>query len=70
VPSWVDDDDITMVYEKANLLTRKTGIKHHVDHIVPLQSKIVCGLHVIENLQILTASNNCSKSNRLWPDMP
>lgn len=69
-PAWADLQAIRAVYEEAERLTRETGIKHHVDHIVPLQSEYVCGLHCEANLQVLTESENCSKNNRYWPDMP
>jgi hypothetical protein len=69
-PAWADPDAIRARYAEGARLTNETGIKHHVDHIVPLQSKLVCGLHCEANLQVLTETDNCSKNNRLWPDMP
>ena len=66
-PSWLTEDDHWMLeqaYDLAKLRTQMFGFKWHVDHIVPLQGKIVCGLHVPNNLQVIPASINCSKSNR------
>lgn len=48
----------------------KCSIEWHVDHRVPLQHKLVCGLHVEHNLQVIPATQNLIKNNRHWPDMP
>lgn len=63
-PPWANIDAIKAIYLEAARLTRVTGVPHHVDHIVPLRGKNVCGLHVEGNLQILTAKENVSKSNK------
>lgn len=65
-PKWLTPEhkiQIRAMYLAARDLTRRTGVKHVVDHIVPLRSEIVCGLHVPWNLQILTHTANCAKSN-------
>jgi hypothetical protein len=60
-PEWVDYRSIAKIYELAANLTFETGEKHHVDHIVPLKGKNVCGLHVPHNLQVITATENLKK---------
>ncbi len=69
-PSWADTVAILNIYRLARHQSKCLGIKFHVDHIVPLQSTLVCGLHVEDNLQIVPATLNHKKSNRVWPDMP
>ena len=67
-PVWVDHETMSGIYYLATLFNR-TGLALHVDHIVPLNSDTVCGLHCEANLQLLSASDNKSKGNRHWPDM-
>lgn len=62
-PVWADRDSIRAIYEKAKRLSELTGQQHHVDHVIPLRHKLVCGLHVPENLQILLAIDNLRKRN-------
>lgn len=64
---WSNKQNISDMYKKSVLLTKETGILHVVDHIDPLQNKLICGLHVENNLQILTVSENASKSNKFIP---
>ena len=68
-PTWADSEAIKGMYQLAAVFNR-TGMNLHVDHIVPLQSDLVCGLHCESNLQLMPASDNISKSNRHWSDMP
>jgi hypothetical protein len=63
IPSWANLDAIELIYAQC-----PDG--WHVDHIVPLVSKLVCGLHCEANLRHLPAFENMSKNNRHWPDMP
>lgn len=57
-PPWADKAAIRQIYLKAKAL----GM--HVDHIIPIKGGAVCGLHVPENLQLLTAAENHKKGNR------
>lgn len=67
-PPWLTLEhllQIQEIYKECKRLSIETGIKHHVDHIIPLQGVTVCGLHVPWNLQILTAFENVSKHNSI-----
>lgn len=63
-PKWADQEKITKVYKAA----QDAGLT--VDHVVPLRSPLVCGLHWEGNLEPIPASDNTRKGNRHWPDMP
>jgi 5-methylcytosine-specific restriction endonuclease McrA len=67
-PPWLTKEQLKQmqeVYKKALELYKLDGVKRHVDHIIPLKGKTVSGLHVPWNLQILTATENMQKSNKL-----
>ena len=68
-PKWADKNKIKTEYALAQWCTDVMGTPYHVDHIVPLKGKTVCGLHVEANLCVIPAADNISKSNHSWPDM-
>jgi 5-methylcytosine-specific restriction endonuclease McrA len=60
-PQWADLDAIREIYQSACA----HGLT--VDHVIPLKNPLVCGLHVQNNLQLLTPSENSSKGNKFDP---
>ncbi len=62
-PKWADLELIKMYYKRADYLTRCTGIQWSVDHIIPLQGVNISGLHVANNLRVITHSENSAKRN-------
>jgi hypothetical protein len=68
-PAWADMDRIKYTYAHCHWLNKTFGHNMHVDHIVPLNGKNVCGLHVHTNLQIIPAEENMKKSNRVLEDL-
>lgn len=64
-PKWANLDKIKRVYEIASELSRITGVPHEVDHIYPIKSDIMCGLHVENNLRVITRKENRSKGNKV-----
>jgi len=66
-PKWLTKDDwnkIEEYYIYAQFMTDSLGINYEVDHIIPLKGKNISGLHVPQNLQIITEEENESKGNK------
>lgn len=59
IPTWANLAAIEQLYMEA----AASGM--HVDHVYPLQGKTVCGLHVANNLRLLTPLENLKKGNRV-----
>lgn len=67
-PPWITKEQkqaIRQLYAQALQLTKITGERYVVDHIVPLRSPKVCGLHVPWNLRVITQEENLKKSNKI-----
>ena len=72
-PEWANTEFeefvMSEIYDLAVSRKKATGFDWHVDHIVPLKSKKVCGLHCVANLRVIPSLENHRKGNRTWPDM-
>jgi len=66
-PNWLTEEDLWMLeqaYELAAIRTKVFGFRWDVDHVIPLHGRLVSGLHVPQNVQVIPAALNQSKSNR------
>lgn len=67
MPKWLTDEhksEMQNLYWLSRDLKAVTGEDYHVDHIIPLSNKSVCGLHVPWNLQVLPSDINLRKSGK------
>jgi len=63
--AWANQIAMAKLFMEARRLTEVTGEEHHVDHIYPLVSPLVCGLHTEANLRAIPSRINLEKSNSL-----
>lgn len=66
-PGWYGELDELVMREALHLTALReacTGFKWEVDHIIPLAGKLVCGLHVAANIQVIPMTENRRKSNQ------
>jgi hypothetical protein len=63
-PKWANKEVINNLYKEADSISKFANYQFEVDHIIPLQGKNVCGLHVENNLQIISMVQNRQKAVR------
>lgn len=68
-PQWANRRIMRQIYRECDR-RRRQGQNVVVGHVVPIKSKIVCGLHNEFNLSIITELQNMKDLNHTWPDMP
>lgn len=67
-PKWLSPEqkmEIRLKYRLAIEMSRTTGVRYAVDHVIPLQGDEVCGLHVPWNMEVITQDENLKKYNKL-----
>jgi len=64
-PRWANNDKILEFYTEAQNKSSEYSERYVVDHIIPLNSDIVCGLHCEDNLRVITAKENEEKNNKV-----
>ena len=73
IPTWFSEFDEFVIEEAFDLCQKReiaTNIKWTVDHMIPLQSKVACGLHCAENIQVIPESLNAAKRNKMILTIP
>jgi len=66
-PPWVSHKEMMELQKEKLRVTQETGVRHVLDHVVPLTHPMVCGLNVPWNLQIIPQKSNIAKSNHFNP---
>lgn len=67
-PPWVSHKEMMTLQRRKLEISAQSGIRHTLDHIVPLNHPMVCGLNVPWNIQIVPHWHNSRKSNAFHPD--
>jgi hypothetical protein len=70
IPAWLSDDDKWMIdqaYELAAIRSKLFEFQWDVDHVIPMKGKLVSGLHVPTNLQVIPHVLNVRKYNLFTP---